>query len=162
MRALPLPEVEVHATSKPPSASARTQAAPQRLLLVFAGAELPDDATAEQRTAFEAGQGGALVPLMCVDKRPEELDSFAQLCAEADGQHSGWRVVLAEQDDLASHTSSSSTKLIHGGLRYLEHGEFGLVRKALMERERLLRSALDVMQARGIGQLSLSEVASMT
>lgn len=75
--------------------AARTQAAPQRLLLVFAGAELPDDATAEQRAAFEAGQGGALVPLMCVDKRPEELDSFAQLCAEADGQHSGWRVVLA-------------------------------------------------------------------
>lgn len=75
--------------------TARAQAVPQRLLLVFAGAELPDDATAEQRTAFEAGQGGALVPLMCVDKRPEELDSFAQLCAEADGQHSGWRVVLA-------------------------------------------------------------------
>ena len=34
----------------------------------------------------------------------------------------GWRVVLCERDDLASHTSSSSTKLIHGGLRYLEHG----------------------------------------
>ena len=53
----------------------------------------------------------------------------------------GWRVVLAEQDDLASHTSSSSTKLIHGGLRYLEHYEFGLVRKALQEREVLLKSA---------------------
>lgn len=75
--------------------AARAQAVPQRLLLVFAGAELPEDATAEQRAAFEAGQGGALVPLMCVDKRPEELDSFAQLCAEADGQHRGWRVVLA-------------------------------------------------------------------
>ncbi len=53
----------------------------------------------------------------------------------------GVRVVLCEQDDLASHTSSASTKLVHGGLRYLEHGEFGLVRKALAERERLLRSA---------------------
>ena len=68
---------------------------PQRLLLVFAGAELPDDATPEQRAEFAAGQGGALVPLMCVDKRPEELASFAQLRAEADGQHSGWRLVLA-------------------------------------------------------------------
>ncbi|MFX6888127.1 FAD-dependent oxidoreductase, partial [Acinetobacter baumannii] len=47
----------------------------------------------------------------------------------------GWSVVLCEQDDLASHTSSASTKLIHGGLRYLEHREFGLVRKALQERE---------------------------
>ena len=57
----------------------------------------------------------------------------------------GWRVTLVEQDDLASHTSSSSTKLIHGGLRYLEYYEFGLVRKALQEREVLLRSAPHIM-----------------
>ena len=57
----------------------------------------------------------------------------------------GVRVVLCEQDDLASHTSSASTKLIHGGLRYLEHGEFALVRKALAERERLLRSAPHIL-----------------
>jgi glycerol-3-phosphate dehydrogenase len=57
----------------------------------------------------------------------------------------GWRVVLCEQDDLASHTSSASTKLIHGGLRYLEHYEFALVRKALQEREVLLRSAPHIM-----------------
>jgi glycerol-3-phosphate dehydrogenase len=53
----------------------------------------------------------------------------------------GLRVLLVEQDDLASHTSSASTKLIHGGLRYLEYYEFGLVRKALREREVLLRAA---------------------
>ena len=58
----------------------------------------------------------------------------------------GWRVLLAEADDLASHTSSASTKLIHGGLRYLEYYEFGLVRKALQERERLLRSAPHIMR----------------
>jgi glycerol-3-phosphate dehydrogenase len=54
-------------------------------------------------------------------------------------------VLLCEQHDLASHTSSSSTKLIHGGLRYLEHYEFSLVRKALAEREVLLRSAPHIM-----------------
>ena len=53
----------------------------------------------------------------------------------------GLKVLLCEQDDLASHTSSASTKLIHGGLRYLEYYEFGLVRKALQEREVLLRAA---------------------
>jgi glycerol-3-phosphate dehydrogenase len=53
----------------------------------------------------------------------------------------GLSVVLCEKDDLASHTSSASSKLIHGGLRYLEHYEFGLVRKALIEREILMRSA---------------------
>lgn len=53
----------------------------------------------------------------------------------------GLAVLLVEQDDLASHTSSASTKLVHGGLRYLEHYEFALVRKALAEREVLLRAA---------------------
>ncbi|MGK5056229.1 glycerol-3-phosphate dehydrogenase [Janthinobacterium sp. LB2P49] len=57
----------------------------------------------------------------------------------------GLSVVLCEKDDLASHTSSASTKLIHGGLRYLEYYEFGLVRKALIEREVLLRSAPHIM-----------------
>lgn len=53
----------------------------------------------------------------------------------------GLRVLLCERDDLAAHTSSASTKLIHGGLRYLEHYEFRLVAKALREREILLRAA---------------------
>jgi glycerol-3-phosphate dehydrogenase len=53
----------------------------------------------------------------------------------------GLSVVLVEKDDLASHTSSASTKLIHGGLRYLEHYEFRLVAEALAEREVLLRAA---------------------
>lgn len=53
----------------------------------------------------------------------------------------GWSVLLVEKDDLASHTSSASTKLIHGGLRYLETYEFKLVREALQERKRLLKAA---------------------
>lgn len=53
----------------------------------------------------------------------------------------GLKVVLCEQSDLGSATSSSSSKLIHGGLRYLEHYEFGLVREALSERETLMQRA---------------------
>lgn len=53
----------------------------------------------------------------------------------------GLSVLLCEKDDLAAHTSSASTKLIHGGLRYLEQYEFRLVAKALAERETLLRLA---------------------
>ncbi len=53
----------------------------------------------------------------------------------------GLRVILCEQNDLASGTSSMSSKLIHGGLRYLEYGEFRLVREALAEREVMLRIA---------------------
>ena len=53
----------------------------------------------------------------------------------------GYSVFLAEMNDLASGTSSFSTKLIHGGLRYLEYYEFRLVRESLMEREVLWRNA---------------------
>ena len=53
----------------------------------------------------------------------------------------GLKTYLVEQNDLASGTSSASTKLIHGGLRYLEHYEFRLVREALKEREVLMQSA---------------------
>jgi len=56
------------------------------------------------------------------------------------------RVLLVEQNDLASGTSSASTKLIHGGLRYLEHGAIRLVREALHEREVLLRMAPHVIR----------------
>jgi glycerol-3-phosphate dehydrogenase len=58
----------------------------------------------------------------------------------------GLRVLLLEQNDLAAGTSSASTKLIHGGLRYLEHGMFGLVREALTEREVLLKTAPHVIR----------------
>ncbi|RXZ32896.1 glycerol-3-phosphate dehydrogenase [Oxalobacteraceae bacterium CAVE-383] len=58
----------------------------------------------------------------------------------------GLEVILCEQHDLAQHTSSASTKLIHGGLRYLEYYEFALVRKALAEREVLLRAAPHIIR----------------
>src|SRR5437016_13122884 len=53
----------------------------------------------------------------------------------------GLRVLLCEKSDLASATSSASSKLVHGGLRYLEHGDLRLVRESLAEREILLRMA---------------------
>ncbi|MFM1895478.1 MAG: glycerol-3-phosphate dehydrogenase [Pseudomonadota bacterium] len=63
----------------------------------------------------------------------------------ADAAGRGLSVALCEKDDLASATSSASTKLIHGGLRYLETYEFGLVRKALKESETLLHLAPHVI-----------------
>ena len=63
----------------------------------------------------------------------------AGLARDAAGR--GIRVLLVEMNDLGSGTSSASSKLIHGGLRYLEHGAFRLVREALSEREVLLRMA---------------------
>ena len=83
------------------------------------------------------------------------------------------RVFLLEQGDLAGATSSASTKLIHGGLRYLEHYEFRLVREALVEREVLLEAAPHIIRphalrpaasqrACGPGRCSGSACSSMT
>ena len=58
----------------------------------------------------------------------------------------GAKLLLVEKDDLAGHTSSASSKLIHGGLRYLERYEFRLVREALKEREILLRTAPHIVR----------------
>lgn len=78
--------------------AARAQPQPQCLLLVFVQVTLPDDSTEAERADFEAGQGGALLPVMCVDLAPERLavmDSFDALRAEADGRSTGWDMVLA-------------------------------------------------------------------
>ena len=75
--------------------AARHQIEPQRLLFVLTRSELPDDATAEQKAAFEAGQGGALVPVACVDRTPEELASFAAFAAESEPFCPDWVIVFA-------------------------------------------------------------------
>jgi hypothetical protein len=62
--------------------AAREQPAPQRLLFVFAGVALPDDSTPEQEQRFSAGTGGALLPLMCVDRTPDQLTTFSMLMEE--------------------------------------------------------------------------------
>lgn len=74
--------------------AARERPEPQRLLFVFTGAALPDDSTPEQRARFQAGEGGALVPLMSVDKTPEELDTFTTLVEESRQFGHDWAVVF--------------------------------------------------------------------
>jgi hypothetical protein len=75
--------------------AARRQPEPQRLLLVFAGASLPDDATPEQRALFEAGESGELAPLMCVGKDPNEVAHFNALAAEAATTGADWALMFA-------------------------------------------------------------------
>jgi len=74
--------------------AARQQPEPQRLLFVFMGAELPEDSTPEQRQRFAAGAGGALVPLMCADKSPDELTTFAALAEESRLFGAEWTMVF--------------------------------------------------------------------
>jgi hypothetical protein len=75
--------------------AAADQPEPQRLLFVFARADLPDHPTPEQRDRFLAGRGGALTPLMCVDKAPADLADFQALLAESRRAGPPWQVVFA-------------------------------------------------------------------
>ena len=75
--------------------AATSQPEPQRLLFVFAAADLPDDATPAQRQHFTAGSGGALAPLMCVDKSPDGLSDFESLVAQSREAGPSWQVVFA-------------------------------------------------------------------
>lgn len=71
----------------------------QRLLLVFCQAELPEDANAQQKAEFEAGEGGMLVPVASVDKFPEALGSFENLSAEAMQNGIEWDVLFVAAID---------------------------------------------------------------
>lgn len=73
---------------------AKRQPEPQRLLLVFAGADLPDSASPEQRAQFANGEGGELSPLMCVHKTVDELQDFDALVGEAAEAGPPWAIVF--------------------------------------------------------------------
>lgn len=90
--------------------AARQQADPQRLLFVFAKAGVPEDATREQRERFEAGAGGTLTPLMCVDKTPEELDSFEALLEESRQFGQAWDIVFVAALSGVGTSSPSSAQ----------------------------------------------------
>ena len=108
--------------------AAREQSEPQRLLFVFANAVLPDDSTPEQRARFEAGQGGALTPLMSVDKTPEELGTFAALVEESRQFGHDWAIVfvasLSGRDGCAP-TSEEADRSLQRMIESIKTGLFG-------------------------------------
>lgn len=106
-------------------AAAREQAEPQRLLFVLVKTVLPEDADEAEKARFEAGQGGGLLPVMYVDKRPDEVKSFDALAEESRAMGEDWNIVLAgalagqegepPSDDDVEHAFSSIIKNIHAG-----------------------------------------------
>ena len=101
------------------------QAQPQRLLFVFAEAELPGDATVEQERRFASHEGGALAPVMCVDKGAHELGSFASLSEESRQTGLDWDIVfvaalsgrggVAPDSGEAEHALKMMIEAIKGG-----------------------------------------------
>ncbi len=108
--------------------AARSQPEPQRLLFVFAGAELPGDATPQQRASFEAGEGGALVPLMTVDKKPDEITSFHTLMEESLTFSQEWRILFVAA--MSGHngkvpSSVDAERLLEGMVESIKQGAVG-------------------------------------
>ncbi|RBP27571.1 hypothetical protein DET50_11456 [Marinobacter pelagius] len=86
----------------------REQPEPQRLLFVFCRAELPDDASAEEKAAFERGEGGALTPVICVDKTPDEAPDFNVLAQESQATGQPWDMVFVAAMSGRGGTAPSS------------------------------------------------------
>lgn len=116
----------------------RQQPDPQRLLFVFARAELPEDASPEEIRRFESGRGGALTPVMFVDKKIGELTSFSSLVEESRQTGQGWDLVFVgclggrngrePGDDDAQQALETMVKSVQGGkvshlLAYRPDGE---------------------------------------
>jgi hypothetical protein len=74
--------------------AANMQAEPQRLLFVFASAQLPESPTADQILQFERGEGGTLSPVLCVDKLPSEVGDFSALVVESERTGIHWDVAF--------------------------------------------------------------------
>lgn len=106
--------------------AAAAQPEPQRLLFVFAAAELPDGATPAQRQRYAAGDGGSLAPLMCVDKTPGGIAGFEALVAESREAGPPWQVVFAAglsgqqgnppSDAQVDHALQTMVERVRGGM----------------------------------------------
>ena len=108
--------------------AARQQPHAQHLLLVYTQAELPEDSSPAQKAAFEAGSGGALVPVTCVDKSASELTSFADLEIEAQAFVQDWDVLFAAAIDIRpdqKHSDSIIDTAMNQVIERVKSGQIG-------------------------------------
>ncbi len=88
--------------------AALQQAEPQRLLFVFVRAELPESPSSDQHARHAAGEGGTLAPVLCVDKAPQDIASFAALAAESANTGLAWDLVFVASLDGRAGVAPSS------------------------------------------------------
>ena len=108
--------------------AARAQPQPQRLLFAFARAELPDGAGEAERAGFAEQRGGALAPVMCVDKTADELGSFDDLATESAYTGKQWDIVfvttMSGRDGKAPPSAAAEAPL-NMMVTYIHTGQIG-------------------------------------
>lgn len=108
--------------------AANAQPVPQRLLFVFTEAELPGDHTSEQQERFKARKGGALTPVMCVDKLASEKGSFASLVEESHQTGKSWDIVFVACMDIMpghSHSGDATEQPLKSMVKSIREGSIG-------------------------------------
>uniref|UniRef100_UPI00333F6A18 ribonucleotide reductase subunit alpha n=1 Tax=Castellaniella defragrans TaxID=75697 RepID=UPI00333F6A18 len=113
--------------------AARRQPDRQRLLFVFVASAAPADATAAQKAAHARGEGGELTPVLCVDKRPDELNRFAELVAESVHTGKDWHLVfVAAMADVEAPESADGRRRVDEALqRMVQMVKYGTISSLL-------------------------------
>ncbi|MDW5375631.1 ribonucleotide reductase subunit alpha [Halomonas sp. HP20-15] len=109
-------------------AEAHRQPVPQRLLFVFAKAELPDNPDAQQREHFEQGEGGVLTPALCVDKTLDELSDMESLIEESQRTGVAWDLLFVAAlagDGVNPPTSEEAERPLQRMVEALQMGSIG-------------------------------------
>lgn len=100
---------------------------PQRLLFVFAKAELPEGATNKQIAEFERGEGGILTPSICVDKLPEEVPEFQHLIDESKETGFDWDIVFVAAMSGRGGVSPSSDECLQPLKMMMQQIQMGMI-----------------------------------
>jgi hypothetical protein len=107
--------------------AARAQPTPQRLLFAFAAAQLPAEASAQQRQSYQQQQGGTLTPVMCVDKMIDDLSDFEQLVQESLQTGAHWDLVfvtsMAAQSSVAVEEAATVETALKKMLAAIDQGQ---------------------------------------
>ncbi len=111
--------------------AATQQDNPQHLFFVFAAAELPEDASPAQRARYAAGGGGALTPVMAVDKSPADLPSFDALVEESKHTGTHWDMVFVTTQSIPDGVLPDTTQVEQTLTQLIEHIRLGQIESFL-------------------------------
>lgn len=108
-------------------AAAKQEPEPQRLLFVFAKAEIPEEATPQQIAEFERGEGGVLTPSICVDRLPEEVSDFTTLINQSEQTGFDWDIAFVSSMSGRAGNAPTSEECIQPLKMMMQQIQMGII-----------------------------------